>query len=96
MQSALFNKLKQQAKHQGYSELLDYLTNYTNGVETRLDGRPSKHIDSMPYHTALLDASLHNKPTPNINEKTVCKQARDLGVKVRYNDIGSMNLGSYC
>lgn len=99
---ALFNKLVKESKNKGYADLHNFLTKWCNGMRSK----DSHNIDTTKWSAAEIkyeqqhrEAQKTNialpKALPVLNEKTIIEQARSLGVKVRYNDIGTMHLGDY-
>ena len=94
---ALFKDLVANSYSSGYTELHDFLTKWCNGMK-RSYSDPSKgsyNIDANPWASARINSYINNTTTPVVDEKTIMKQARSLGVKVLYNNIDRMNLRSY-
>lgn len=93
----LFKKLLTESKNAGYTDLHNFLTKWCNGVKrSHID--PSKstcNIDSGSWTSANIQALMNKTAQPVVDEKTIIQQARSLGVKVRYNDISTMNLKHY-
>ena len=94
---ALFKDLVANSYSSGYTELHDFLTKWCNGMQ-RSYGNSSKgsyNINADPWTSARINSYINNTTTPVVNEKTIIKQARSLGVKVLHNNIDHMNLRSY-
>tara|TARA_A100001201_G_scaffold30937_1_gene33481 strand:- start:535 stop:837 length:303 start_codon:yes stop_codon:yes gene_type:complete len=93
---ALFNKVKQEAKHKGYVELLDYLNDWCDLYQHQ--NRYTGCINSQKLFEHEMDCWEKNLPTPALPFKTITKQARDLGLKckgARNDFVGYMQMREY-
>ena len=84
---SIFATTKLQAFTAGYQELFEFLN------QTKVDqhGR----IDPIAWDDWLIDLYYNDRKTYKSMQKRakiITKQARDLGIKVQYNDVCRMNL----
>jgi len=86
--NTIFATVKLQAFTAGYQELLDFLNRATVDQHGRLN---TKFWFNESYDL-LKKGNRAAYKQKDKQGKVIARQARELGVKVQYNDVGSMNL----